>query len=393
MTSTPPPADPIPAADLLDSAALRPETLAVASGRPVREPDGLLNHPPTFAATYVGTTPSGQGEKGYGRYANPTWSAVEETIGALEGGRALTFASGMAAVHAVLELVPPGGTAVVPGACYLGVATALAERAERYGLTVRTVDVTDTPAVLAAAAGADLLWLESPTNPTMEVADLPAIGAALEPDTLLVVDNTFATPLLQNPLASGAHVVLHSATKFLSGHSDALMGAVVVSEDDTARYAALDTTRRLHGAVPGVMEAFLVLRGIRTLPVRLAQAQANALVLADRLAAHPAVHRVRFPGLPTDPGHATAGRVMRGFGSLLSIELADAAAADALVASAKIWVFATSLGGVESMFERRRRWPGELPSVHEGLVRLSVGIEHVEDLWADLLPGLDALVS
>jgi cystathionine gamma-synthase len=255
------------------------------------------------------------------------------------------------------------------------------------------VEVADTAAVVTAAQGADLLWIESPTNPTIEVADVPAIGAALaSTSTLFVVDNTFATPLLQQPLASGADIVLHSATKFLSGHSDAMMGALVVPVD-SPRLAELDATRRLHGAIPGAMESFLVLRGIRTLSVRLNQAQRNAGVLAERLAAHPAVGRVRYPGLPADPGHDTAARVMSGFGSLLSIELADAAAADALVAAADVWVFATSLGGVDSMFERRRRWPAELASVPEGLVRLSVGIEHVEDLWADLEQGLRRLPS
>jgi cystathionine gamma-synthase len=205
------------------------------------------------------------------------------------------------------------------------------------------------------------------------------------------VDNTFATPLLQQPLSIGAHIVLHAATKFMSGHSDALMGALVVAKHDTARYRALEATRKLHGATPGTMEAYLVLRGIRTLSVRLAQSQANAAVLAERLATHPAIGRVRYPGLPHDPGHETAAKVMSGFGSVLSIEVANAPAAEALISSVSVWVFATSLGGVESMLERRRRWAGELPTVPEGLIRMSVGIEHVEDLWADLKQALDTL--
>jgi cystathionine gamma-synthase len=271
------------------------------------------------------------------------------------------------------------------------VSSAVDERAAKYGLTVRRVDVADTMAVLAAAEGADLVWIESPTNPTIEVADLPALGAALAGRTPLVVDNTFATPLLQQPLESGADIVLHSATKFLSGHSDALLGALVVRDSDTDTYARLLATRSLHGASPGTMEAYLVLRGIRTLAVRLAQAQANAGVLATRLAAHPAIRRVRFPGLSDDPGHEVAARTMSGFGSLLSVELADADAAEEFIAAARMWVFATSLGGVESTFERRRRWPGELSTVPEGLVRMSVGIEHVEDLWADLEQALQGL--
>lgn len=395
MTSQPVPDDTAdvqpPPAPALD--ALRAETLAVAAGRPARVVDAPLNTPPTFAATYFGSHQPAPGERGYGRHGNPSWSALEEAIGALEGGSALTFASGMAAAHAVLELLPVGGTIVLPANCYLGVASAVAERAARYGLSVRTVEVSDTAAVLTAAQGADMVWLESPTNPTIEVADLPAIGAGITGDTVFVVDNTFATPLLQQPLRSGAHVVVHSGTKFMSGHSDALMGAVVLAADDSIRFVAVEGVRKLHGATPGTMESYLVLRGIRTLAVRLERSQANAAVLAERLAAHPAVGRVRYPGLPDDPGHRVAASVMSGFGSLLAIELADAPSAEALISSLKVWVFATSLGGVESLLERRRRWPGELPNVSEGLIRLSVGIEHVEDLWADLEQGLRMLAS
>ncbi|MFP5282615.1 MAG: trans-sulfuration enzyme family protein [Actinomycetes bacterium] len=385
--SQPPDAAPGPA----PTAKVRPETLAVTSGRPPHVVDAPLNQPPVFASTYVGTPEVGRGETGYGRYGNPTWQALEAAVGALEGGRALTFSSGMAAVHAVLELLPPGGTLVIPANCYLGVAHAADLRASRFGVAVRRVDVSDTDAVLRAAEDADLVWLESPTNPTIEVADLPALGAALSGRTPLVVDNTFATPLLQRPLESGADVVVHSATKFLSGHSDALLGAVVVRESDAHRFGAVLATRSLQGAVPGTLESYLVLRGIRTLPLRLRQACANADELARRLRDHRAVGRVRYPGLPEDPGHAVARRTMAGFGSLISVELADAEAAEALVARTRLWVFTTSLGGVESTLERRRRWPGELATVPEGLVRLSAGVEHVEDLWADLEQALDGL--
>ncbi|MGI8459860.1 MAG: PLP-dependent transferase, partial [Propionibacteriaceae bacterium] len=183
-----------------------------------------------------------------------------------------------------------------------------------------------------------------------------------------VLDSTFATPLGRRGLDLGADVVVHAATKFLSGHSDALQGLAVVRPDDDDRWAALERTRRLQGAVPGPMDSYLVLRGLRTLPLRLRQASHNAAELAGRLAYHPAVDRVRWPGT----------------GSLLSIDLPDAATADAVVTGLRLWVHATSLGGVESTLERRRRWGGELPSVPPGLLRLSVGIEHVEDLWADL---------
>lgn len=366
----------------------RPETLAVSAGRPARVVDAPLNTPPVFASTYLGTHQVGQGERGYGRTGNDTWQSLEAAIGALEHGRALTFASGMAAAQAVLELVPSGGVVVLPTSCYLGVSAAMDRRVARHGLQVRRVDLADTARIVEAARGADLVWVESPSNPLMEVADLPALGAALGDSTTLVVDNTFATPLLQQPLTTGAHIVMHSATKFISGHSDALLGALVVNHDDEDRWASLLTTRTLHGATPGTMEAYLALRGLRTLAVRLRQAQANAAELASRLVDHPAIGRVRYPGLASDPGHRVAAQTMSGFGALVSVELADAAAAEALIDRLALWAHATSLGGVESTVERRRRWPLELDTVPEGLVRLSVGIEHVEDLWSDLEQAL-----
>ena len=368
----------------------RPETLAVTVGRPRPVPGAALNPAVHFASTYAGG-PDLDATLGYGRDGNPTWTALEEAVGALEGGPALTFASGMAACQAVLELVEPGGIVVLPATCYLGVAAAVDARAARHGWTVRRVDVADTDAVLSAADGADLVWLESPTNPALEIADLTAIGAALAGRVRVVVDNTFATPMLQRPLEHGIDIVVHSLTKMLAGHSDVLLGAVVTRPEDADTLAALTEVRHAFGAVPGPMEAYLALRGLRTLPVRQQRAEQNARVLADWLAGHPAVGRVRYPGLPGDPGHERARRTMSGFGSLISVELADAASADAFVTGCGLWVFATSLGGVESTLERRRRWPGELASVPEGLVRMSVGIEHVEDLWTDLAQALDRL--
>jgi cystathionine gamma-synthase len=371
--------------------APRLETLAVTAGRPERVVDAPLNPPVVFASTYVGAHDVQAAELGYGRYGNPTWQALEEALGALEGGRALTFSSGMAAAHAVLELLPPGGVVVIPDNCYLGVAEAVDRRAAKYGGQVRRVNIANTAEVLSAAEGADVVWIESPANPTIDVADLPALGRNLSRQAMFVVDNTFATPLLQRPLESGADIVLHSATKLLSGHSDVLLGALVTRIDQEQPFETLDQIRRSVGAAPGPMEVYLALRGLRTLPLRLAQAQRTAQILAERLVTHRCVHRVRFPGLVSDPGHDVARRTMSGFGSLISIELADAKTADAFIDACSLWVFATSLGGVESTLERRRRWPGELPTVPEGLVRLSVGIEHVEDLWADLAQALDQL--
>ncbi|MDQ3627639.1 MAG: PLP-dependent transferase [Actinomycetota bacterium] len=349
---------------------LAPASRAVSLGRPTHQPDAALNTPLVPAATYVAG-----GDVEYGRYGNPTWTAFEEVLGSLEGGRALTYSSGMAAATAVLDLVAVGETVVVPVHAYQGVLHQLGDRERRGLLRVHTVDITDTEAVVGACADAALVWLESPTNPMLEVADLAAIGAgAKDAGARVVVDNTFATPLLQQPLDRGADVVLHSATKYLAGHSDALLGALVTRDDAT--FAALDEHRRSRGAVPGVLESWLAARGVRTLHVRLERAQANAAELAVRLNGHPAVSRVRYPG----------------WGAMLAIEVAAGAlAADLLTRSTSLWVHATSLGGVESLLERRRRWKGEPESVPDALIRLSVGIEDVEDLWADLASALASL--
>ena len=345
---------------------MRPATRIVHVGRPPHEPDQPLNVPITMASTYVAG-----GEREYGRYTNPSWTAFEDALGALEGGRCLAFASGLAAVATVLDLVGAGETVVAPRHAYNGTILQLADLESRGRAHARLVDVTDTDAVVAACEDAALVWLESPTNPAMEVADIAAIAAgAHEAGAQVVVDNTFATPVLQQPLDLGADLVVHSATKYLAGHSDLLMGALVVRDD--ALYAVLKGRRDLQGAVPGAFEAWLALRGLRTLGLRVERAQANAIELARRLAEHPAVNEVRYPG----------------FGGMISVVLADAAAADRLTRGTSLWVHATSLGGVESTFERRRRWQSEPKTIPEGLVRLSVGIEDVEDLWEDLVAAL-----
>jgi cystathionine gamma-synthase len=345
-------------------------TRAVKAGRPAGVPDAPLNEPLTMASTYVAG-----GDLEYGRYTNPGWEAFEEALGALEGGRCLTFASGLAAVATVLDLVAQGDTVVAPRHAYLGVTMQLADLEARGRGSAVLVDVTDTEAVLAAAQDAALVWLESPTNPALEVADLPAIIAgAHAAGARVVVDNTFATPLLQRPLELGADLVVHSATKYLAGHSDVLMGAVLTRDDET--YAALKGRRDLIGAIPGTLEAWLALRGLRTLHLRVERAQANAQELVRRLAGHPALSEVRYPG----------------FGAIISIVLAGGAdPADRLTHATSLWVHATSLGGVESTFERRRRWAGEPATIPDGLVRMSVGIEDVEDLWSDLDAALAAL--
>jgi cystathionine gamma-synthase len=349
-----------------------PATTAVTAGRPPHEPDRPLNEPITMASTYVAT-----GGLEYGRYGNPTWTAFEDALGALEGGRCLSFASGLAAVATVLDLVGQGATVVAARHAYNGSVMQLADLEARGRITVRLVDVTDTAAVVEACDDAALVWLESPTNPALEVADIATVAqAAHDTGAYVVVDNTFATPLRQQPLTMGADLVVHSATKFLAGHSDSLLGAVVTTDDQL--YDVLKGRRDLVGAVPGTLEAWLALRGLRTLAVRLDRAEGNARVLVERLQEHPAVEEVRYPG----------------FGAVVSVVVAGGAGpADLLVRSTSLWVHATSLGGVESTFERRRRWKTEPATIPEGLVRLSVGIEDVDDLWADLADALGSLAA
>jgi cystathionine gamma-synthase len=323
-----------------------------------------------MASTYGAT-----GDLEYGRYGNPTWSAFEEVLGALEGGRCLAFSSGLATVATVLDLVGQGATVVAPRHAYNGSIMQLADLESRGRLTARLVDIADTDAVVKACDDAALVWIESPTNPALEVADVRAIAdAAHAAGAYVVVDNTFATPLRQRPLTTGADLVVHSATKYLSGHGDAMLGALVTSDDQL--YDVLKGRRDLVGAIPGTLEAWLGLRGLRTLHLRVERAESNAMTLRTRLREHPAVAEVRYPG----------------FGGIISIVLGNGPdAADRLVRSTSLWVHATSLGGVESTFERRRRWKSEPATIPEGLVRLSVGVEDVEDLWSDLSSALDSL--
>ncbi|WP_127131371.1 PLP-dependent aspartate aminotransferase family protein [Georgenia sp. SYP-B2076] len=371
-------------------------TAAVAAGRPPREQGAPVNAPVVLSSTYVSAGVPG-GENLYARYNTETWLPLEEAIGELEGAAhpALVFSSGMAAIDAVLRLATPGTAIVAPRHAYLATLTAANEQTAREGGVVREVDIADTDAVVAALtpAGeppASMLWIESPTNPMLEVADIPALTAAARARGILtVVDNTFATPLGQRPLAWGADVVVHSVTKYLAGHSDVLLGAAVTDDGDLR--TRIHARRTTGGAIAGPWEAWLALRGLRTLAVRVERSQASALELARRLAGHPLVVEVQHPGLPSHPQHARAAELMDGFGSILTLRPAGGAdGADALTRAVRLWLPATSLGGVESSMERRRRLAGEAPTVPEDLLRLSVGIEDVEDLWADLDQALHA---
>lgn len=366
------------------------ETALVHGGRPPAVPGAPLNTPIEPASTY-----RAGGAIEYARDGTAGTEALEGAVGPLEGGGAVAFASGMAAANAIMDVIPAGsgGTArppviVAAEFTYTGVAMRLRELDDRGAIRLRRVDIANTDAVLAALPGATALWIESPTNPMLEVADVPALAdAAHAVGALVVCDNTFATPLGQRPLDLGADVVLHSATKAMGGHSDCLLGIAITADD--VRLQSLRLRRTLMGAAPGALECYLVLRGLRTLGLRHARAQASAQVIAERLAAHPAISRVRYPGLPSDPGYARCREHMSGPGSMISIEAAGGAeAAQRLTESTRLWVHATSLGGVESLLERRRRWDAENPAVPESLVRMSVGVEDVEDLWADLEQAL-----
>jgi len=364
-----------------DSRPLQPASLVVAAGRPDAKPDGEINPPISLNSTFHAPSAAGGG---YGRYGNQTWSALEDAIGALEGGRTLVFGSGMAAISAVFNILPRGSVITASKNGYSGTMSLLKKLAEDERVEVRYVNVSDTSEVLEALAGTNLLWLESPTNPAMEVADLPTIIAAAKMLNCGVgVDNTFATALNQQPLALGADISMNSVTKFIAGHSDVLIGSL--STNDSALYTRLEDQRKLGGAIVGPFEAWLALRGMRTLSIRLQQSQKSALELATRLSKHPKVSKVRYPGLPNDPHHETAKKFMKGFGAVLSFEINGSAAdADKVCSSTTLITQATSLGGVETLWERRHRWSAESPSIPENLIRLSVGIEDVEDLWAEI---------
>ncbi|MDN3483335.1 PLP-dependent transferase [Arthrobacter sp. APC 3897] len=382
------------------TANLSPDTVVVSAGRPPREQDAPVNPPIVLSSTFHGTGTPAPGDRVYGRFSNPTWDPFETALSELEGAAlpALVFSSGLAAVAAALSLVPAGGVLVMPQHSYQGSLLLAAEEAANGRFTVRSVDIADTEQVLAALQGsagepgasgpADMLWIESPTNPMLEVAEIDVLArAAHDAGALVVADNTFSTPLVTRPLELGADVVLHSVTKYLAGHSDVILGALATSDEDLR--SRLHNYRSLHGAIAGPFDVWLALRGLRTLALRIERSQATAGLLADRLLGHPAVEAVRYPGLPGDAGYERAVKQMDGFGSILCIEVAGGAeAAEAVAARVRLWLPATSLGGVESLIERRRRQPGEPHSVPENLLRLSVGIENAEDLWSDLSRAL-----
>ena len=357
-----------PDRDEMHDDALPPETIAVVAGRPARAPGAPLNEPLTPASTFHHGT-----ELLYGRDGNPGWLALERAIGELEHGECVTFASGLAAVSAILDEVPQGARVIAQRGPYYGVAELLRERARRGQIELETHATLTVDGLAPTIAGAGLVWIESPTNPMLDVVDLPAvIGQAKQAGAMVVVDNTFATPMGQTPLTVGADLVMHSGTKMIGGHSDLLLGAVIAA--DPAFHRRLLDRRHGTGATPGVLEAYLALRGLRTLPTRFERAQSTARELASRLGQHPGVDRVRDPG----------------FGSRIAFETAGSGDdAEHVCESAGLIVHATSLGGAETTMERRARYASERDAgTPDTLIRLSVGLEHVEDLWRDLESAL-----
>ena len=367
----------------IDLNKLATESKVVAAGRPTKQPDGALNPPIALNSTFHEGGPIG-----YGRYGNETWSALEDAISILEGGKTLLFSSGMAAISAVFSLLPEGSVVVAANNGYQGTTTLLKKLHESEKLKVRFVNLANTDETMASIPGAQMLYLESPLNPLLEIIDLPKLVAAGKAAGCgVAVDNTLATPLLQNPLALGADIVIHSVTKYLSGHSDLILGSL--STNDLALYNRLEQSRRYGGAIAGPFEAWIALRGIRTFALRMQRSQENALELASRLSKDGRVTKVRYPGLPTDAYHQMAKSFMKGFGAVISFDVNGTAdQVDLMCNSSKLITNATSLGGVESIWERRRRWATESTLVPENLIRFSVGIENVDDLWADIQHAL-----
>ena len=377
------------------------ETMAIHAGQEPDPQTGAVVPPIYQVSTYkqdgVGGLRDGYE---YSRTANPTRHALEECLAALEGGRrSLAFASGMAAEDCLLRAVcAPGDHLVIPDDAYGGTFRLMSRVLAEWGVSYRPVPISDIAAVADALAErpATVLWAETPTNPLLSIADISALAdVAHQAGALLVVDNTFASPYLQQPLALGADAVVHSTTKYLGGHSDVVGGAVVVA--DPALGERLAFLQNATGAVAGPFDAWLTLRGVKTLAVRMDQHSRNAARVADMLTSHPAVTEVRYPGLPSHPGHEVAAKQMRDFGGMVSFRVRGGeAAAVAACGRTRLFTLGESLGGVESLVEHPGRMThasaaGSPLQVPEDLIRLSVGIETGADLLEDLRQALAAL--
>lgn len=371
---------------------MRFQTRVVHAGQRTDSKTGSVA-PPIYLSTNFARDPAGTPPGGhtYIRESNPGQEQLEAALAPLEGGEAaLVFASGMAAGIALLQTLPPGAHVVFPDDAYYGFRSAAAEVLPGWGIRSDFVAMDDLAALASAIRPETrIVWLESPSNPLLNVVDLAAAaGLARQAGALAVVDNTFATPLLQRPIELGVDVVLHSTTKYFGGHSDVQGGALIFARRD-ATYERVHHFRHILGAVASPFNCWLVLRGVRTLACRMAAQSAGALAVAEALAGCPAVSAVHYPGLPAHPGHEIARRQMSGFGAMLSFRAAGGReAALAAVARAKLFTRATSLGGVESLIEHRASSEGPASRTPQELVRLSIGLEHPDDLIADLRQAL-----
>jgi cystathionine gamma-synthase len=371
------------------------ETRAIHAGQPPDAETGAVVPPIHLASTFAQEAVGEHRGFEYARTGNPTRATLEAALASLESAsHGVAFSSGMAAADALLRRVRPGEHVVIPNDAYGGTYRLVAKVLQPAGVDFTPVDLTDAGAVAEAwRPETRLVWVESPSNPLLGIADIAAIaGIAHERGGRCIVDNTFATPYLQQPLALGADAAVHSSTKYLGGHSDVVGGFVATNDEELA--ADLRFLQNAVGAVPSPFDCYLVLRGVRTLAVRLDRQCENARAVVELLAGHPAVARVHYPGLPDHPGHELAARQMRDFGAMVSFVLRDGeqAALD-VVARTRVFTLAESLGAVESLIEHPARMThasvADSPlAVDPGLVRLSVGIETLDDLLADLKQAL-----
>jgi cystathionine gamma-synthase len=385
---------------------MRFETVAVHAGGEADPETGAVAPPIHLSTTFL-HGPESEPLHGrlYQREGNPTQDRLETALTAVEGGSgALAFASGMAAAATLLQALPAGARIVFHRDLYSGVRQLALDFLPRWGLAAEFADLADPEAAEAALRpGAALVWAETPTNPQLEILDLARLaGLAHAAGALLLVDGTFATPALQQPLALGADLVLHSTTKYLGGHGDVLGGALVFGPRAALESGAaggglpaqLAATRRRLGGTASPFASWLVLRGLRSLACRMERHSATALALASALVGHPRLTHLLYPGLPAHPGHAIAARQMRAFGGMLSLRVAGGRAAAVEVASRlQLFTNATSLGGPESLVEHRASSDGPGTTTPEDLLRLSIGLKHPEDLLADLLQALDATAA
>lgn len=368
------------------------ETLAVHAGRAIDAASGavapVINLSSTFERAPDGSYPHGHV---YGRTSNPNRVALEQALAALEGGAgAVAFPSGTAAMVALMQSLSPGDHVIIPADIYWGTLVTLRDVLARWNLQYSVIDMTDLATIRAALrAQTRLLWIETPSNPLMRIVDIRAVCAiAREIGAVSVVDNTFATPVLQRPLELGADFVMHSTTKFIGGHSDVLGGAVIARED-SANFARVREFQTKAGAIPSPFDCWLLLRSLATLPLRVRAQTANAQRVAAFLHAHPRIEAVHYPGLPSHPGHELARTQMGAGGAMLSVQVrGDKAAALAFAARVQLFTRATSLGGVESLIEHRASVEGPDTHTPQNLLRLSIGIEHPDDLIADLEQAL-----